>query len=98
MTRRGQLANLEVIKMTEQAIQKKITDKLTANGWHVVKVIRCNKPGTPDLVACKGTACMWVEVKKPGGKLSKLQEYRIKEMQDKGLQVMVAYGVDDIKI
>lgn len=83
--------------MTEQKIQKKITDKLTGNGWHVVKLIKCNKPGTPDLVCCKGAECVWIEVKKPGGKLSKLQEFTIKEMREKGLSVIVAFGVEDIK-
>lgn len=83
--------------MTEQKIQKQITDALTKAGWHVVKVIKCNKPGTPDLVCCKGSQCVWIEVKKPGGKLSKLQKFMHKQMRNKGLNVMVAFGVEDIK-
>ena len=83
--------------MTEQQIQKKITDKLTGNGWHVVKMIKVNKPGTPDLIACKAARCMWIEVKKEGGKLSKLQEFTHKEMRSKGLSVIVAFGIEDIK-
>lgn len=83
--------------MTEQAIQKKITDALTKAGWHVVKLIKVNKPGTPDLVADNGQQCVWIEVKKEGGKLSKLQKFTIKQMRAKGLNVIVAFGVEDIK-
>ena len=82
--------------MLESQIQKKIIDKLTRKGWHVVKIIKCNRSGTPDIVCCKGTSCIWIEVKRPGGKLSKLQEFTIKEMRAKGLQVMVVYGVEEI--
>jgi len=31
----------------------------------------------------------FIEVKKPGGKVSKLQEYRIKELQDHGVKVTI---------
>jgi len=80
--------------MTEQQIQKKIIDKLTKQGWHVVKIIKCNKNGTPDLIACKENETVWIEVKKPGGKLSPLQEYTIKQMRAKGLKVIVADSED----
>jgi Holliday junction resolvase len=83
--------------MTEQKIQKQISDALTKAGWHVVKIIKCNKPGTPDIVACKGSKCVFIEVKRPEGKLSKLQEFTHKQMRDKGLSVIVAFGVEDIK-
>lgn len=82
---------------SEQQIQKKITDKLTQAGWHVVKLIKVNKPGTPDLVADNGQQCVWIEVKKEGGKLSKLQEFTINQMRAKGLNVIVAFGIEDIK-
>ena len=80
--------------MTEQQIQKTIIDKLTQQGWHVVKIMKCNKNGTPDLIACKENETVWVEVKKPGGKLSPLQEYTIKEMRAKGLKVIVTESED----
>ena len=83
--------------MLEQQIQKKIIDKLESKGYFVVKTVKTNKNGVPDLIACKDTQCIWIEVKRPGGKLSKLQEYRISEMKRKGLQVMVCYGVDEIE-
>jgi Holliday junction resolvase len=83
--------------MTEQAIQKKITDKLNKSGWFVVKLIKTNVNGVTDLIACKAARCVWIEVKKQGGKLSKLQEFTIKQMRAKGLSVIVAYGIEDIK-
>jgi hypothetical protein len=35
--------------MTEQQIQKKIIDKYTSEGWYVIKLIKTNKNGIPDL-------------------------------------------------
>lgn len=84
--------------MTEQKIQKKIIDVLNKQGWHVVKIISCNVSGTPDLIACKGSRCVWIEVKRPGGKLSKLQEFTHRQMRGKGLTVFVAYGVEDVEV
>ena len=39
--------------MTEQAIQKKRIKQLEAEGYYVLKLIKTNKNGIPDLVAFK---------------------------------------------
>ena len=91
------MVTLTLCKMKEQDIQKKISDKHNQSGWFVVKLIKTNVNGVTDLVACKAARCIWIEVKKQGGKLSKLQEFTIKQMRAKGLNVIVAFGVEDIK-
>jgi Holliday junction resolvase len=83
--------------MTEQSIQTKIKNKLTASGWLVRKVIQCGDAGWPDLEAFKDGRCLHVEVKRPGQKPTALQEYKMKQLRDNGIEAIVATSVDDVK-
>ena len=66
--------------MTEQKIQSKKIKELEALGYYVIKLKLTNKNGIPDLIAIpKNSDVEFIEVKKPKGKLSKLQEYRMQE-------------------
>jgi Holliday junction resolvase len=79
--------------MTEQQIQSKKIKELEAQGYYVIKLINTNKNGIPDLVAIPPNAdILFVEVKKPDGKLSKLQEFRKKELESHGIRVEVFKG------
>jgi hypothetical protein len=71
--------------VTEQQIQTKRIQELEQQGYYVIKLIKTNKNGIPDLIAIPPDSdVIFSEVKKPGGKLSKLQEYRLKELKDYG--------------
>lgn len=83
--------------MTEQKIQKDIVKYLESRGAYVVKVVKATKSGVPDVVACLNGLFIAIEVKKPGGKVSKLQEYNISKVRDSGGLAFVAYGVEDVK-
>ena len=79
--------------MTEQQIQAKRIKQLEADGYYVIKLVKTNKNGIPDLVAFKPDAeVLFSEIKKPNGKLSKLQEYRLKELKDYGFKTEVYRG------
>ena len=79
--------------MTEQKIQTKKIKQLESEGYYVIKLMLTNKPGIPDLIAIpRDSDVLFVEVKKDTGKLSKLQEYRIKELTNHGLKVFVYDG------
>ncbi len=76
--------------MTEQQIQKKIIDKYTAEGWYVIKLIKTNKNGIPDLLCLKSTEVpLFIEVKTDKGKTSPLQDFRIKELTDFGFNAII---------
>jgi Holliday junction resolvase len=78
---------------TEQQIQSKKIKELESQGYYVIKLVKTNKNGIPDLIAIpKGSDILFIEVKKPGGRLSKLQEYRIKELKNHQLNAIVFYG------
>lgn len=68
--------------MTEQQIQRKRIKELEAEGYYVIKLTVTNKNGIPDLIAIPPNSnVLFSEIKRPNGKLSKLQEFRIKELQ-----------------
>ena len=79
--------------MKEQQIQSKRIKELEAKGYYVIKLINTNKNGIPDLIAIPPNSdVLFVEVKKPEGKLSKLQEFRLKELEKHGIKVEVFKG------
>ena len=79
--------------MTEQQIQYKRIKELEAEGYYVLKLIKTNKNGIPDLVALpKNCKVLFSEIKKPTGRISKLQEYRLKELESYGFKTEVYKG------
>jgi len=71
----------------------KQTDKIRkhweSNGWFVVNLIKTNKNGIPDYVIFKDGITVFVESKEEWDSLSKIQEYRIKELKQLGFKVYV---------
>jgi len=79
--------------MREQQIQSKRIKQLEEDGYYVIKLIKTNKNGIPDLVAIpKDSDVLFCEVKRPSGKVSQLQEYRLKELKSYGFKTEVYRG------
>jgi len=79
--------------MTEQQIQSKRIKELEADGYYVIKLIKTNKNGIPDLIAIpEGCNVLFSEIKKPTGVVSELQKYRIKELKKHGLKTEIYKG------
>lgn len=79
--------------MREQAIQKKRIDQLEKEGYFVIKLIKTNKNGIPDVLAIPpGVEVLFSEIKTKNGKLSKIQEYRLKELDGYGFRTEVYRG------
>ena len=79
--------------MTEQQIQNKRIKELEAKGYYVIKLKLTNKNGIPDLIAIpKDSNVLFSEIKTEKGKLSKLQEYRLKELNGYGFETEVYRG------
>jgi hypothetical protein len=79
--------------MTEQQIQSKKIKELESQGYYVIKLVKTNKNGIPDLLVLpKNSDAFFIEVKKEGGVLSKLQEYRINELNKHGLKTEILKG------
>jgi len=83
--------------MTEQQVQRKLMKKLESEGYYVLKLIKTNKNGIPDLLAIKKNSLNndqlnFIEVKKKGGIASRLQEFRIKELNTFGINSFIYEG------
>lgn len=79
--------------MTEQQIQKKRIDQLERDGFYVLKLIKTNKNGIPDVLGIHPDGrVIFSEIKTPVGRLSKIQEYRLKELNGYGFQTEVYRG------
>lgn len=78
---------------TEQQIQSKKIKQLEDQGYYVIKLMKTNKNGIPDLIALPpNTDSFFVEVKRPGGKPRPLQQYRIDELKSKGIRTEIYTG------
>ncbi len=79
--------------MTEQQIQSKRIKELEAQGYYVIKLVKTNKNGIPDLIAIPPNSnVLFSEIKRPQGKVSKLQEYRLKELDEYGFNTEIYRG------
>jgi Holliday junction resolvase len=83
--------------LSESAIQKKISDYLNAlpECW-TCKVMSANKRGVPDILAVVSGRFVAIEVKRPGGKPSKLQLAQLKRIEAAGGLAMIAESIDDV--
>lgn len=78
---------------TEQQIQTKRIKELEAQGYYVIKLIKTNKNGIPDIIAIPPHSnVIFSEVKTQKGKVSPLQEYRLKELQEYGFKTEIYRG------
>jgi hypothetical protein len=76
--------------MREQQIQAKRIKQLEEQGYYVIKLIKTNKNGIPDLIAIpKDCDVLFSEIKTPTGRLSELQKYRIEELKKHGLKTEI---------
>jgi Holliday junction resolvase len=78
--------------MKEQQIQAKRIKQLEAEGYYVLKLIKTNKNGIPDLIAIKEGDILFSEIKTPNGKLSEIQKYRMKELESYGFKTELYNG------
>ena len=89
---------LKACTMTEQQIQSKLIKELEQQGYYVIKLVKTNKNGIPDLIAIpKDSDVEFFEVKRYDGKVSPLQEFRIKELNNHGVKAVVFRGPKETK-
>jgi len=70
--------------MKEQAIQKKIQDYIKSIGGKSIKIIQSTMSGEPDLICCIKGKFYGFEIKKPGGKATELQAYKLNQIRQAG--------------
>jgi len=73
--------------MLESEIQSKLIKSYESKGFYVIKIIKTNKNGIPDLLLIKDGIASFIEVKSATGTVKPLQRLRAKELRAKGCQV-----------
>jgi len=61
--------------------QQQVIKEMEAKGYTVIKTIRLNKAGYPDLLCLKDGTVTWIEVKEEKDTLKPLQKKRIDELK-----------------
>ena len=85
--------------MSEKRIEHQIRQYLDSIGaWHIkTHGNMFSKAGTPDIIACIKGQFVAIEVKRPKGVVSKLQEAQIQLIKKAGGIAFVAYSVEDVE-
>jgi len=68
------------------SFQKQLIKNYEAEGYTVLKIIRLNKSGFPDLMLLKDGVVKWVESKEANDTLKPLQKKRIDELRELGFE------------
>jgi len=81
--------------MKESKVQSKKIKQLERDGYYVVKLVKTNKNGIPDLIAIpRNSDVLFIEVKSSIGVVSELQKFRIKELNEHGIKTEIHRGDD----
>lgn len=84
--------------MRESQIEARLVQGVKARGGLCLKFTSPGSPGVPDriVITPKGRVC-FVELKTEIGRLAKIQQWMISEMQDRGVEVFVVKGLTEVK-
>jgi Holliday junction resolvase len=74
--------------------QKKLIKKYKQKGWFVIKTIRLNVSGMPDLILLKAGQTIFIESKELKDTLSELQKLRIDQLIRNGFDAKCIQDVN----
>lgn len=83
--------------MTEKEIETYFVRRVKAMGGYAYKFRSVSQRGVSDRIACMPNGkIIMVEIKKPGGRLSALQEIFAEEMRSVGAPYVCLWSKDDV--
>lgn len=83
--------------MLESIIQSKIINEAKKNGYLVLKVVKCNLNGYPDITLFKNNSTIFVEVKNEKGIQSEIQKYIQKQIELQGFKYYLVRSLEEFK-
>jgi hypothetical protein len=81
----------------EGKVVQQINKYLKKHRWFQLNLIETSKPGIPDRLIYKDNRYIWLEIKKPGGRLQPNQEYVIDKMKSLNMEVYVVSSLEEVK-
>lgn len=84
--------------MVEKDVEKYLVREVKENGGLCFKFVSPGNPGVPDrIVLTPDGRSIYVELKTDTGRLAKIQKWQRGEMEKRGADVRVLYGLDEVK-
>ena len=84
--------------MKESAIEARLVREVRKRGGLCYKFTSPGNPGVPDrIVLLPGGVTVYVELKTEIGRLAKVQKWQRGELEKRGADVRVLYGMDAVK-
>lgn len=84
--------------MKESQIESYLVRKVKDQGGLCYKFISPGNPGVPDrIVITPEGRTIYVELKTEIGRLARVQKWQRAEMEKRGADIRVLYGLDDVK-
>lgn len=83
--------------MLESIIQSKIVNEAKKNDYTVLKVVKCNINGFPDLTLFKQNTTIFIEVKNEKGVQSEIQKYVQKQLENQGFRYFLVRSLEEFK-
>jgi len=84
--------------MDEKTVERALIKHVKDQGGIAYKFTSPNRRSVPDrLCVFPGGRVVFVECKRPGGKLTKLQAREIERLREMGFEVMVVDGKDGVE-
>lgn len=83
--------------VSEKIIEEKLRDRVKAIGGRAMKFVSPGNSGVPDrIVVLPGGHIHFIELKRPGGKTTPLQDLQILKLKKLGCSVRIISGTDEI--
>ena len=86
------------VDILESKIEKYLTRRITAAGGICWKWPATARAGVPDRIVVIDGQVIFVELKAPGGRVSRLQQHTHEQMREAGARVEVLWSKKDIEI
>lgn len=84
--------------MKESQVERRLVEGVKKLGGMCIKFVSPGTPGVPDRLIITATGrIIFAELKTETGRLQKIQQYTIGEMQKRGADVRVVKGLDQVK-
>lgn len=84
--------------MLESEIERRMVKMVRERGGLCYKFVSPSNPGVPDrIIITPDGRVVFVELKTEIGRLARIQEWQISEMQKRGADVRIAKGWDAVK-
>jgi len=82
--------------MLEKQIEKLSVQRAKAEGWYSRKFSSPSHRGVPDRIFIKAGVVVFIELKTATGKVSKLQQKELEDLNNHGVHAVVCRSVDEV--